>query len=100
MPASLSSDNNHLAATTLPHPAVVPEYDDTSYKLFGEAIESYYLANNNLRITTLETPPGPFPSSSSQPVATAMDEPSEEEADLKVSNTKTGEMKLDMNRPL
>ena len=57
----LSSDVNHILATTLPHPAVVPEYDDISDKLFGDFIQSNIDANYDPRITTLETLPVPSP---------------------------------------
>ena len=93
----LSSDANRISATPLPHPAVVPEYNNISDKLFGDLIDLIVNANNDPRTTTLKTVPVPPPEAAPSLVATAEDEHAGEDVKLEVSNTKTNEIRLVMN---
>ena len=59
--ADLSSNSNHILATPLPHPVVIPKYDDIPDKLFGDIVDIIVHANNDLRITKFKTLPVPSP---------------------------------------
>ena len=79
-----------ITATPMPHPAVVPPYDDIPDKLFGDIQTIIVHTNNNPRITTFATLPVPSPAAATpSTVATAVDEPSGEEVESDISDTKT-----------
>ena len=90
----LSSDANHISATPLPHPAVVPEHDNLLDKLFGDIIDLIVNANNDPWTTALKTVPVPPPA-----VAPRMkDEHAGEDVTSDFTRTETDMIRMDMNQ--